>query len=382
MVRGGTCDLMGSFSGLAGQLDPRAGPVEPTMKRLDQVEPRRRLGSGAFGVVYRSTVERCVVDSCGGNGIFVECPDDGEQVQVSSSLASSRAGHGLCLSMPEPTSGLPAGGGLFSFGSVSRGGNGLTVSGTPNISSSNFRRNGGTGVHCSDGTCVADNMVCEYNGGGGGALFVGCSTVTLSRCVFNDNTGDGVACSSGVGPVRWMAPECTSSRNTDDGFDLSDCSGAQLVECIASGNGVAGFGFRGTMSTGSIERCSATGDSCGFLVAGQGNLVVGNSASDGPLGALVIDPGNVAGPVIDAAGGATSCNPRANVLRRGTDCPDRLVRRGGGQARPPRASIAGSLALRTYSAAWFAPRAGWGADSARVGVRPGGEGESRDGATA
>jgi len=431
---------------------------------------RQRIGQGAFGVVYRSSFERCVVDACGGNGILVECPDDGEEVSISSSSSSSCVGHGMCVTLSDPGNGLGGGGriavrsftcsgngldglhitiperssttwrcqdgscrgnsgdgmafrvfgpGDAHFGSIcfvsscdssGNGGSGLrsenplyvekgtfssnalhgmhvsgddpfalmctTVdcvlernqaaskvcgpgryadvrcsvtggggdgivlssgcllledcsitacagdgvsvsSGTLNVTNTNMRRNGGAGVRCVEGSCVAQNMVCEYNGsggGGGGAVFTSCSSVTLDRCVLNDNTGDGVSCSSGIGPVRWMSPESIASRNSEDGFDLSDCDGAQLIACSAVGNSVAGFRCRGTVSTGKIERCSATGNGVGFIVNGQGNLVVSCSSSTGPLGSFSIAPGNAAGPLVDITGILTDCNPRANLV--------------------------------------------------------------------
>lgn len=200
-------------------------------------------------------------------------------------------------------------------------GNGLTVSGSLNVQGGSLRRNGGYGVVCYNGTCSASELVCELNGAdaasgtpGGGALFVDCPSIGLERCEFSNNNGDGVKCSSTVGPIKWMSPECMARNNTGSGFDLANCVGFELVGCVATGNGSFGITGRGTVATGRIERCSATGNGGGISLAGTGCLVVNNSASSGPLGAIVVGQGNVVGPIIDVAGVATSCNPRANVV--------------------------------------------------------------------
>ncbi len=430
-------------------------------------------GGGGAGGMIRVSMSACVVDSCGGNGAMIECPEDGFDVDVSSCSFGRCVGHGLCLNAAAaPASGLGAGkvsmndiscvgnggngidvgrgpgspitcscthlicagnagdgmyykvyqpgqpqygnicfisssdfsnnggsglrsenpiyvekgttGGNALYGvrvsgtdplrlmghmvgcvstsngaacmscgpgrfahvdcSISDGlgdgieltdgcllltntsvnrcaGNGVTVSGSLNVQGGAIRRNGGYGVLCYSGTCSVRDLVCELNGAdaasgtaGGGALFVDCPSVGIERCEFSNNTGDGVKCSSTVGPIKWMAPECMARNNTGNGFDLSDCVGFEMVDCIATGNGGFGIMGRGTVATGRIERCSATGNGGGIALAGTGCLVVGNACSSGPLGAYNVGQGNVFGPVIDAAGVATSCNPRANVV--------------------------------------------------------------------
>jgi hypothetical protein len=199
-------------------------------------------------------------------------------------------------------------------------GNGITVSGSLNVQGGAIRRSGGYGMLCYSGTCSVRDLMCELNGAdaasgtpGGGALFVDCPSVGLERCEFSNNTGDGVKCSSTVGPIKWMAPECLARNNSGNGFDLSDCVGFEMVDCIATGNGGFGIIGRGTVATGRIERCSATGNGGGIALAGTGCLVVSNSCSSGPLGAYSVAQGNTMGPIIDSAGVAQSCNPRANV---------------------------------------------------------------------
>ena len=202
--------------------------------------------------------------------------------------------------------------------STANTGDGASVTGTLNVDSSTFRRNGANGVSCSVGSCVADNMVCELNGslgaGGSGAVFDGCPAVTLRRCVFNENDGDGARCSSSLGPIRWMAPESLASRNNGDGFDLDDCVGASLDRCVSSGNGGTGFLLGAAFTGGRVERCQSTGNTAGeFSVSGVGNLIVRCRASINAAGAYDILQGNVLAPVVDPTGLSANRNPDANL---------------------------------------------------------------------
>jgi len=200
------------------------------------------------------------------------------------------------------------------------GGDGIDITGTINLHDSTFRRNGGYGIRGTMGAMTLTNAVCEYNGssggggGGGGALFTDCTSVTLSSCVFGENTGNGVTCSSSIGPIRWMSPECISHRNSGNGFDLSNCAGGQLIRCRTSGNGGRGIQCSSSFTGGVIEGCTSTGDQGGIHVLGTGNLIRSNTATISPNGGFSIAQGNAAGTVIDQAGLASRCSPHDNVL--------------------------------------------------------------------
>jgi len=195
-------------------------------------------------------------------------------------------------------------------------GGGIDVNGTLNVRNSSFRRNAGPGVRVSNGECVATDIVCELNTlGGSGAVFIDCTSVTLRRCVFNDNEGDGVRSSSTVGPTRWMSPESIASNNGGSGFDLDDCFSAHLDRCVSSGNGGAGFLLGGKFDRGRIERCVSSDNAGGeFFVMGSGTLVIGSRATTNPAGSFTIAPGNVRGPIIDELTIDQNCNPDANII--------------------------------------------------------------------
>lgn len=197
-------------------------------------------------------------------------------------------------------------------------GPGVLVNGTLNVTSSAFRRNTGAGVDVSNGEVVAHDMVCEFNGdavnNAGGMRFFNCPSVSLMRCVSNGNTGDGVNASANIGPIRWMAPEMLTSRNSGNGMFLSNCAGVQLDRCKSNGNAGVGIFLDESCVGGRIERCDSVGDGAGGIwVAGTGMLVMGNSTQVGAAGGFMIAPGNTSTPVLNAQQVTTNRVPDPNI---------------------------------------------------------------------
>ena len=197
---------------------------------------------------------------------------------------------------------------------------GVNVSGTLNVTDSTFRRNGQNGVRVLNGSCIADGMVCELNGenqqgGTAGAQFFDCTTITLRNSVFNDHLdGPGVLVRSGVGPVRWMAPESIASNNASNGFDVDDILGGAFARCTANGNGGTGFLLGAAVRQCRVERCDASSNAGGgFSLLGQGNLIVGCRASTSAVGGYNIGAGNTRGPIITGPGVLANTNPDANI---------------------------------------------------------------------
>ncbi|CAE7230924.1 unnamed protein product [Symbiodinium necroappetens] len=184
--------------------------------------------------------------------------------------------------------------------------------GTLNMTSCVLRRNDEAACKTRRGSCVMSDTVCEFNGMG--AIFEDCTTVTMSRCVFNDNNGVGVQNRSLVGPTRFVICECVCSRNGTNGFDLRDVDGGTFDRCVASGNGGNGFEFGQKADRCHIAKCtSSSNGGVGFNIIGTGNLIVGNRATGGAVGGYNIGPGNVRGPILTAAGVLTNTNPDANI---------------------------------------------------------------------
>jgi parallel beta-helix repeat protein len=262
------------------------------------------------------------------HGIVVEHTDPYTLVlQLDSSNVSRNAGGGVqcargryanvdCQITDNGGDGISMGQGclILTNTSVTRSaGRGIAVGmATITATWSSSRRNGQQGLYMDGGTLVAEGLVCEFNGLSG-AEINDASSVTLTNCVFNENGQDGVKVRSGVGPVKWMAPESIASRNANNGFDLDNIQGGSLENCKAVGNGLIGFQIGNAVRSMHISGCSAMDNPGGIVVYGTQNVIIGCTASNGPIGAFAINAGNAAGPVISAADVATSCNPRANV---------------------------------------------------------------------
>jgi len=144
--------------------------------------------------------------------------------------------------------------------------------------------------------------------------FTDCSSVTLHRCVSGSNLGDGFACSSSVGPIKWMSPECVSSNNSGHGFHLADCSGSSVHRCISSGNGLQGIRATATFSDGTISDCTASGNGGGIQVIGSACIVTRCSSTTGQLGGIEVSPNSFPGAIVDGAALPVRCNPNDNVL--------------------------------------------------------------------
>ncbi len=180
--------------------------------------------------------------------------------------------------------------------------NGINVLGTLNATHTNTRRNGAAGVSVTGGSVVAEALVAEHNGSSsaaGGMTFVDCPSITLTRCVASDNFGPGFKASGSgnIGPIRWMAPESISQRNSGNGFDLADGT-AVLIDCEAHANGGTGFLLRNTITRGRVERCNALENAAGFVIDASGCLVIDNRASADAIGGFAIGANNTATPVI------------------------------------------------------------------------------------
>jgi hypothetical protein len=201
------------------------------------------------------------------------------------------------------------------------GGDGLHVSGTLTVTGGAMRRNGGGGIRCSDGTCVAMDCVSELNGAspgvtGGGMLFVDCSSVSLHRCVCSSNTGPGASSSSSSGVAcSFASTDCMCSSNTLDGMTLSNCFGGQVLRCVFSSNGQWGLRCPQSFGGGKIESCSCTGNGGGIAVLGQNNLVISNTCSLGPIGAISVAQGNAVGRIVDQGSLISGeCDARSNLV--------------------------------------------------------------------
>lgn len=295
-------------------------------------------GNVGSGVRCRCPLDgrRCVFSQNGGNGVDVAVASPFDSAgSMQDSTFHRNAGNGIlcprgrfqtarCDSSDNGGHGMHLTEGCLIVDACvcnRNGGDGLRVVGTLTATGSSLRRNGGSGAVCSGGQCVCRDCVFELNGASAGvtaagAAFFDCTSVSLLRCVASNNTGPGLLCASSSGVAcAWSSVECVCSSNTGDGIRLSNTFGAQVLRCVCSNNGDWGVRCGADSVGGKIEACSCTGNGGGVLVQGQNNLVISNTCSIGPLGAVVVAGNNAVGRIIDAGSlNAGDCDGRANLV--------------------------------------------------------------------
>lgn len=328
------CMHNGSDGISVSSTDP-ASTLLHAMVSLDSCVCSGNVGSGAR---CRCPLDgrRCVFSQNGGNGVDVAVASPFDSAgSMQDSTFHRNAGNGLhcdrgryqsmrCDSSDNGGHGMHLTEGCLIVDSCvcnRNGGDGLRVVGTLTATGSAMRRNGGSGAVCSGGQCVCRDCVYELNGASAGvtaagAAFFDCTSVSLLRCVASNNTGPGLLCASSSGVAcAWSSVECVCSSNTGDGIRLSNTFGAQVLRCVCSNNGDWGVRCGTDSLGGKVEACSCTGNGGGVLVQGQNNLVISNTSSFGPLGAIVVAGNNAVGRIIDAGSlNAGDCDGRANLV--------------------------------------------------------------------
>jgi parallel beta-helix repeat protein len=292
-----------------GPLTP-PGPPTPTMKTLDQVEPRidvlKLSGDGANKYVISQSGSYYLSGNITGDafrgGIFVNAS-------------------GVTIDL-----------------------NGFTISGVPNAASGIFLGSGVSRIAIVNGT-IANWPTDGINGGlslaarfekltltgnGNSPIQAGLRTgqaAVVRDCVAMSNTGHGFRSGDAV-----VFNSCSAYFNTGSGFALSNND--TVTDCVAQGNGNHGFEgtnilvFTGCVSTGNanagftstgggclLDRCSAASNAGNGIAAGVGSTVVNCSASNNQ-GTAGISAG--AGSTLENC--TASNNQGTNGISVGSDC--------------------------------------------------------------
>ena len=282
------CAIAAPSVSLAGDLNPPPGPVAPTMKSLDEVEPRTAINDentpGNSTTLYR------IVQP----GSYY-LPED---VEVSGGV------DGIQIAVDEVTIDLN-GFTLRRTGSSTTVDNGIDASGRSNIAVLNgrvdgFRGNGIVtgprarivGVTSTDNflfdgikvgdesfvkDCLALNNQQDGIDVGFDSLVVGClsdsnnsngyrvaSGTTVRECVASDNFNRGFR--GGGTSVRYV--DCVARNNGSIGFSAANSSSAS--GCVAQDNDGAGFDFAGSPVFRDCLATSNLGD--GFVILGGGDF--------------------------------------------------------------------------------------------------------------
>ncbi|HZJ17261.1 MAG TPA: right-handed parallel beta-helix repeat-containing protein [Chthoniobacteraceae bacterium] len=257
-----------------GSLTPPVGPLAPTMKRLDEVEPRTLIKSlpATLPVGGSYYLTASLTGGSGQNGITV----------VASHVTIDLNGFELI-------GGGGAGAGVFIGGGVSNvtirngtirnwGSEGVNGATNPLMRAENLivRNNGASGllldVKATVFNCIADGNVTKginvfqnsvvVNSQAVGTTGVpGTGIVMSDSCVLRGCTASGNA-GNGVSAAAFATIDgCTSSGNTDDGFNVND--GATISNSSANENGTNGGtfpnadGFKASFNC-TVHNCAAT----------------------------------------------------------------------------------------------------------------------------
>ena len=325
-----------------GALTPPGSPA-PTMKSLDQIEPRMPISAlpytiSAPGSYYLTTN---LTGISGQNGITIGANDVALDLRgfVLSGVAGSL--DGITAQSPSLQNISVRNGTLRSWGAhglYSYLGQGWQ------IERLRVFNNGNSGLFMGLGATVKD-CVAEGNGAGWPGIYVYDGSLIIG-CVARTN---GIGIQGGTGVI---IKDCTCEFNSafgiyaDANSSVSGCvcvfnnagvalngSGSTLTGCSLSWNTNGGLnaiggdnfvcdnnvisntsvGINLNGSGNRVERNNVVGNYSGFAVGSTNNLIIGNSARGNQGNDYTsIGAGNTVGPIVTSTNIATDSNPHAN----------------------------------------------------------------------
>jgi Right handed beta helix region len=327
-----------------GSLTPPGAPA-PTMKTLDQVEPRARIpggtttfaissagsyylsgnlaiatGDGIFVNASNVTIDLAgfeVAGTGGGSGVvintgisnvriyngtirnFTSRGIDGVgnvRVRVENVRSLNNGGAGIeidvngavidCLAQANGGAGIVGADNCVirncqSIGNTGAGSHGISVGVAAQISGCVTRSNAGSGINAGSG-CALSDCVANNNGGAGMNLIDNCA---ITNCTGNNNTGDGLSVTSGGSPGA-NVHNSTFSGNTLSGINVN--IGSDVTACTANSNGSQGIN---AALGGRVTDCTASLNTGNGIVLLGVCLAIGNNCRQNGAAGIVAQTG-------------------------------------------------------------------------------------------
>lgn len=254
------CGAIWCAAAWPGELNPPLGDVVPTMKPLDQIEPRTPIFSLPFtitsGGAYYLT-SNLNAPGGGGDGISIQAG------QVSLDLG------GFTLTGP---------------GAIVGAGHGITT--TNNFSNvkvfnGTVRDWGGNGIHLDTSSeCRIVDVMSLENGGSG--IRVGDDSF-ISSCMSAGNSGEGI--------YTGMRSQVTGNTALGNSFGIYAGTGSNILDNVSANNGISGIQFEGAAV---VQRNNCIGNPVGiFQSSGTGAMVSSNTCTDSSTAGISIVSGSV-----------------------------------------------------------------------------------------
>jgi len=293
----------------AGPLDPPAGPITPTYKTLQEVEPRvpvQSLPGSAVALYVISEpgsyyLTANIQGEAGKGGIAISADNVTLDLNGFAVIGVPGANHGIW-----GTTGSEAGTHIHNGLISDWGGGGIYgLAGPAIITDVTAQRNGSYGITAGANSIIT-HCTARENGGFAGIAVAYWSTIT--DCVSVNNTGHGFEASTGT-----VLRGNVARNNQGDGIRIENtCMVERNLLQSNVGAGVRATTYASPVTDNRIEDNNAVSNGTGIQVDNPGNTIIKNTASGNVTNYSVV-AGNVFPPVLTPATADTNTNPFANV---------------------------------------------------------------------
>jgi len=310
LVAGLACSLV--TTGLAGELEPPAPPGTPTMKPLNELEPRRPIYAEMLPLTITDAGSSWYLAesiTTTGGGILV----DADNVTIDLMGYALEGGNGVGIryndsGIPRPENNTVRNGTVRGWSAQ-----GILLGFHSTVFQVRALYNSGSGIEVSDYSHVVNSTV-SYNSLHG--IVAGYASI-VRDCVATHNTQNGI-----WGFVDVLIVNCVADNNYRNGFRVDHA--CRLLQSSAVSNSLAvGHDYAGIRVTGNNNRIDGNTiitNENGLALEGNHNVVVQNSAHENSTDNYRIAPGTTGNLIGEIVTTMTGAGPWVNFCTGGT-CP-------------------------------------------------------------